>query len=274
MNIQQIDLAIDYEKLQLTKPIENPKFIGYILENHKEYCENRKRPAVIICPGGGYEFTSQREATPIAMEYVAKGISAFVLHYSCAPVQFPTSLVEVAKAVAMVRENAQQWNIDPDKIVVTGFSAGGHLAASLGVFWNHEVLKEKGFCDDMHKPNGLVQNYPVISSGVQAHVDSFHNLLGDKYGELLEFVSLENQVTNDLPPVFLWHTYDDTVVPVENSLLFAQQAITHETLTEVHIYPKGIHGISLANNLVITDEYIVKNLDSWINFAVAFIYNI
>ena len=131
MFVQDIDLHVDYESMGLKPPEKEPELTGYILKNYDEYCKGRKRPAVIICPGGGYMYCSEREATPIAMEYLAGGINAFILRYSCKPAVFPTALVQLATAMKLVREHAKEWNIDSEKIIVVGFSAGGHLAASL-----------------------------------------------------------------------------------------------------------------------------------------------
>ena len=100
------------------------------------------RPAVVICPGGGYRYTSSRESESIAMQYLAAGMQAFVLYYNCAPAVFPCALLELAKSVSIVRSHAAEWNIDPEKILVAGFSAGGHLAASLGCFWNQSFWQK------------------------------------------------------------------------------------------------------------------------------------
>ncbi len=273
MIIDEIKLNIEYEKLGLEVQ-KQPEFTGYILKNYDEYCGDRKRPCVIICPGGAYFLTSTRETTPVAMSYVASGICAFVLRYSVAPARFPTSLVEVATCVKYVRDHAEEYNIDPEKICVLGFSAGGHLAASLGVFWNHEVLASRGFVGDGHKPNAVLLSYPVITSGEKRHERSFHELLGEKHDEMLEFVSLEKRITKDCPPVFLWHTFTDPGVPVENSLLFASGAVANGIKTELHVYPKGKHGLSLGNNLVNSEIDVHKNIDSWQKFSVDFIYDL
>ena len=108
-----------------------------ILENENQ----QARPAVLILPGGGYERTSKREAEPVAMRFVSEGLCAFVLDYSIAPARFPQALCEALSAASYIRENAKDWQIDPHKIAVRGFSAGGHLAASVGIFWNQEWLK-------------------------------------------------------------------------------------------------------------------------------------
>ncbi len=269
MKTIDIKLGVEYTKLGLPAPAKEPRFTGYILQNY-EYCKDRKRPAVIICPGGGYALTSEREATPVALEYLSAGFSVFVLHYSVAPNRFPVSLVELATAVATVRKNAEEWNIDTDKIVVNGFSAGGHLVASLGVFWDSEILAEKGFCDKQHKPDALILSYPVILSSGKAHKGSFVNLLGDDT-EKIPLLSLEKQVTNKLPPVFLWHTFEDAGVPPQNSMAFAAAAMDAGVLTELHIYPKGTHGLSLGNELVNPPELAIPATTGWISLATRFI---
>ena len=135
--------------------------------------------------------TSNREAEPIALQFNSMGYQAAVLRYSCAPAVYPTALCEVAQSVKLIREHAEDWNVDAEKIIVMGFSAGGHLAASYGVFWNESWLTEKMQCDkQLLKPNGLVLCYPVISSKEEiAHQDSIKNLLGESYPEMKEQVS-------------------------------------------------------------------------------------
>ncbi len=261
------------EQIDLTCPENNhtTRLTCFILQNYPDYCGERKRPAVIICPGGGYEFTSEREATPVALEFLARGINAFVLYYTCGTVKFPTQLIEVATAVKTVREHSKEWNILPNQITVCGFSAGGHLAASLGVFWNHSLLRDCGFTDDSHKPNALILSYPVITSGEKAHRGSFENLLIEQTEENLAQVSLEKHVSKEVPPVFIWHTFDDDVVPVENTLLFANATVAHNVLTEVHIFPHGCHGLSTATPLVNETNNLVKNVDKWLPLAIDFI---
>jgi acetyl esterase/lipase len=249
----------------------NAKLYTYILNNSPEIDISRKRPTIVICPGGGYEFTSDREAEPIAIRMNAMGFNAFVLRYSVRPATFPSALMELAKAVALIRKNAEQWNIDVNKIIVAGFSAGGHLAASLGVFWNNPLLSESlGISNEVIKPNGLILSYPVITSGANAHKGSFEALLGDKIDTKLNDLSLEKQVSKDTPPTFLWHTYTDITVPVENSFMFAEALLKNKISLEMHIYPNGVHGLSLGteetkrkdNDLTLQSE-----VENWIEMA-------
>lgn len=163
----------------------------YILEDFLDGGPKWKRPLVLICPGGAYARTSNREAEPIALQMTAMGYHAAVLRYSCAPAVYPTALHEVALSVKYLRDRAQQWHIDTDKILVMGFSAGGHLAASYGVFWQEEHMAEAAGCSSEElRPQGLILCYPVISSDEKiAHTESIRNLLGDSYEKLKEKMS-------------------------------------------------------------------------------------
>ena len=245
MICDKIKLNVPYENAGIQKQPYQPELHTYLLEPAHV---PMKRPAVIVCPGGGYGFTSPREGEPVAIQYNAAGYQAFVLWYSVAPDVWPVALLELAYSVAYVRSHAEEWGIDPDKIIVEGFSASGHLAASLATFWNQEfVWKPLGFTKDMVKPNGAILAYPVITSGEYAHRGSFENLLGERYEELLDYVSLEKQAGSQNPPAFIWHTYSDQAVPVENSLFFMEALRKAKVPAELHIFPEGHHGLSLAN---------------------------
>ena len=220
---------------------------------------DKKRPAVIVVPGGGYNRCSDREKEPVAMQFLAMGYHAFLLDYSVDPHRFPVSLTELALAVATLRKHAQEWRVDPDAILVCGFSAGGHLACSLGTFWNDPVsYRAIGKTPEQVRPDGLILCYPVITSGEFRHPGSIEMLLGEAAAEpkeqsspsdreLLEKVSLERQVSTGMPPVFLWHTLTDQTVPVENSLLLAAALRRCNVSFELHIFPTGCHGLALAN---------------------------
>ncbi|MFD1429253.1 alpha/beta hydrolase [Lacticaseibacillus mingshuiensis] len=217
----------------LTTPLSSDAVLdGYIRDASANIEPNRKRIAVIICPGGAYSFVADREAEPVALALLARGQQAFVLHYSVGPARpFPTALLELAAAVRLVRTRAAEWAIDPDKIIVAGFSAGGHLAASLADFWHTPALVDHVFSPADVQPNGLMLAYPVITSGPHAHRGSFRNLLGDQpTPDQLEAVSLEKHVSAQNPPTFLWSTFADDAVPVENSLLldYSPRYLGHE----------------------------------------------
>ena len=262
---------------------EGSRFTGklqtYFQDNSREIDLDRKRPVVLICPGGGYGTTSDREAEGLAVQFLAMGCHAAVLRYSTAPAFFPEALLQLAKTVALLRQHAGEWHIDADKILVQGSSAGGHLAACLGVFWKKPFLAERlGMDSEMFRPNGLILSYPVITSGEYGHQQSFEFLLGREDYENAEkkaALSLENCVTEDVPPVFLWHTQTDQLVPVENSLLFFGALHKCHVPVELHIYPVGMHGLALATEeTACPDGYgIQPECQSWIHLAGDWIRN-
>ena len=244
----------------------------YFLDSSIEMRPNEKRPVILMCPGGGYEMISDREAEPMAMQFLAMGYHVAILRYSVCPVRYPAALLQVAESVLYLKEHADEYHIDPEKIVVQGCSAGGHLAANYGIAWNSPFLtKLMGMENDPERlcVAGLLLCYPVITSGEKAHEESFRNLLGEQYEEKKEELSLENQVTPDTPPTFLWHTATDETVPVENSLYFFQACLQQGVSAELHIYPVGGHGLSLANEETCRANGIgvQKECQSWIGLA-------
>lgn len=242
MKNQRLDIWSGLPYDESPAPGFRPVLDTYVLDGAK------MRGAVLVLPGGGYEFTSDREGEPIANQFTAAGFHAFVLWYSVSPHRHPQPIRDVSRALCLIRENASQWHIDPDKIAVAGFSAGGHLAASIGVHWNKPWLADvPGLVRNGNKPNALILSYPVITSGPLAHRGSFTNLLGsDPPASDLQMMSLEMQVGSQTPPAFLWHTFEDGAVPVENSLLFASALRQAGVPFEFHVYPEGGHGLSLA----------------------------
>lgn len=254
-----------------------PKLYAYLLDPIKDY-QPAPRPAVLICPGGAYAYTSDREAEPLAMCFLAAGIPAFVLRYSVAEVsdaKFPTSLREVSLAMAYIRAHGEEWRIDPNRIFVCGSSAGGHLAASLGVHWDKELVwKGAGIAYGTNRPAGTILMYPVISSGEKQHAGSFCHLMGEtETPQLREFLSLEKQVSGNTPPAFLWHTFADTSVPVENSLLYAAALAEHHIPFELHVYPRGGHGLALANELTSLGDpaLVVPECQEWVGNAIRWV---
>ncbi len=240
------------------------------LISHSEEISIQKRPLIVICPGGGYCFTSEREAEMFALRWNSYGYQAVVLWYSYRPAVYPAALLELARTVKLVRENAAQWDVDPDQIFVQGSSAGGHLAASYGMFWNRGFLAEALHTDaEQLRPNGMILNYPVITSGEYAHRESFENLLGDQYDQLVETMSLEKQVSQDTPPAFVWHTNQDGLVPAENSLLLALAMRKAGRPVELHMYMKGDHGLGLASEITRDREggAVEPSCESWFELA-------
>ena len=276
MRYEVFDINIDYQTINVDNGGFQPKMSVYLPDNSPEIQIDRKHPTVVICPGGGYAMTSDREAEPIALRFAAAGCNAVVVRYSCVPARFPAALFELSYAVAKVRENAQEWNVDTDRIAVCGFSAGGHLAASFSTLWNRDFVKEYfDYQGGENKPNGMILGYPVITSGEHAHGGSIENLLGEKTADpiLLELVSAEKQVSSDTPPAFIWHTFDDACVPVENSSVLAQALAKEKISTELHIYPKGPHGLALASRET-GDFAVVPECQNWIDMAIRWLKNL
>jgi len=216
----------------------------------------QKRPLILVCPGGGYSHLSDREGDSIAFQFMAMGYHAAVMKYSLNPVNYPTQLLEIAAAVKHFKDNAEALFIDSDKIFIYGASAGGHLAALFGTgYFRTEVTDYFKVSTDYLKPAGLILSYPVITSGEFAHRGSFNMLLGDRAEDsaALKYVSIENRVTKEAPEAFIWHTFADGAVPVENSLLLAKAYRQEGIPFELHIFPTGGHGLALATELTLSN---------------------
>lgn len=243
-----------YEKIPVSVPdADGPaELTAYVPDNSPELGMDRLRSAIIICPGGGYHRLSDREAEPVAMRFAGLGFAAFLLQYHTAPqARWPVPQQQLLSSIAYIRDNCERYHVDPHAIVVMGFSAGGHLAGSAGLMWNkQEIYRPLRRRPAAFRPDGVVLCYPVVTSGPFAHVGSMENLLGERYGELLELVSLEKRVSRQAPPFFIWHSADDTCVPVENSMLLDAALRAKGVESEMHIYPHGNHGQSLADHTV------------------------
>ncbi|MBQ8588724.1 MAG: alpha/beta hydrolase [Clostridia bacterium] len=244
-----------------------PTLTAYIIDDCTELKKSKKKPAVLICPGGGYSGCSIREGEPVALQYMAAGYHAFVLNYATAPHNYyPEPFKNVSDAIVLIRDHADEWHLDSNKIAVAGFSAGGHLAATLATLWNTEPMKTD---DRNNRPDAAILCYPVISSDdTIAHKGSFDNLCRDDIA-LRKSLSLETRVTADTPPCFLWHTFDDDTVPVENSLRFATALKKAGVSCEMHIFPSGVHGLSVSNiDTAPIPECINKRAADWIELSV------
>lgn len=255
--------------------LPDSKLVVYI-QDHSESLYIKERPMVLLCPGGAYAYTSDREAESIALQFLAMGCHAAVLRYSTAPAVYPTQLKELAWSVKLLRDKAAEWHILPDKLIVQGCSAGGHLAASLGVFWKEKWLGEAVGADPGQiRPDALLLCYPVITSGEFAHRDSFQNLTGGDTSRW-EKLSLEKQVNEDTPRTFIWHTFADAAVPVENSLLFVNALCGHRIPVEFHLYPEGRHGLALATELTAGADggHIQPECASWVELARTWLKNL
>lgn len=232
-----------------------------------------KRPSVVIFPGGGYEYCSEREGEPIAFQYLAAGYAAFVVTYTC-NARFPAPLVDAAYTFYKIRLRADEFNIDPDKIAVLGCSAGGHLAGCLATMWNDvSLVKTIGCTAEELRPNAAVLCYPVISGVTSPHEGSFEMLLGKEPSRSdLSRLSLENRVTPKTPPIFIWATATDGTVSAHNSLVMAKACISNKIPMELHLFDDGPHGISTCDKPVAHgDHYLKENVRRWIPLSVEFL---
>lgn len=225
-----------------------------------------KRPAVVVVPGGGYSMVSKREGDPIAAEFFAQGFQTFVLTYEVSPnVAYPEQLLELSSAVDYIRANAEELSVNPDEIFVVGFSAGGHLTANLAV--EHQSVSQKAGVSLNAKPTAVGLGYPVISK-LDGHVGSFDNLLvgytEEAQEELLKTLNLDQAVTKDTPPAYIFTTSTDEIVPSVNSLHYAMALAKAGVEYELHVYPRGPHGAATAK-LEINNYYPeLENMKNWI----------
>lgn len=256
--------------------------------------KNGPAKAVLLLPGGSYLYVSKREGEAVAYEFLRKGYTVFLLNYTTIGTilektkenytrndlyeyamklkdsdvigsEFPNPLIEAALSMKFIRENNHKFNIDSDHIGVVGFSAGGHLAASLGVHWNSQWLKERvGHESYWFKPNFLVLGYPILDyelneeiANKRGSVDPNFKTMASRVAfgaeinpDLLHQATLRNHISEDTPPTFIWHTTGDRLVYVKNVLDFADALETHQIEFELHIFSGGEHGMSTATDIV------------------------
>ena len=210
---------------------------GFILNSDITLGQDINRPAVVVCPGGGYAYCCPREAEPVALRYAAAGFHAFILRYSVGwdAADF-SPLAEVSWVIGHLRENAEKWHIDPNKIAVCGFSAGGHLALASGLLGEH-------------KPNAMILGYPAVNIPNYSGVNFMLQLLTGRK-EVTDadsaYFSLENHITKNSPPVFLTATAEDPLTPF-GALPVAQAYSKLGLGYELHIFQHGPHGYALAD---------------------------
>ncbi|MCC4721517.1 alpha/beta hydrolase [Salinicoccus sp. RF5] len=274
----------------------------YIGEKHAEVTmmlgestvhEKEGRPAVVICPGGSYMYVSEREAEPVGYEFLAKGYHVFILRYSTIGSamrregrqtnrdelyqiasmveqdevlgsEFPGPLVELAQTITFIRENCHEFNVNPDQIGTVGFSAGGHLAASLGVHWNSDWLSSlTGQEPRWYRPNFQVLAYPILDYMLNRDIAEERGIGDPKYmttasrmvfghaaeDETIDRAGLKAHVSKDTPPTFIWHTVEDRLVFVQNALDFAKALEKFQVPWELHTFKSGSHGLSLATEV-------------------------
>lgn len=213
-----------------------------------EEMANKKHPCMVVCPGGGYNFTSAREAEVIGLNFLPEGYRVFVVNYSVNPHSFPQQLCEVAGVLELIYQNADEWRADVNKIAIVGFSAGGHLVAQYSNRYDCPEVRE--LFPESKPVQASILSYAVLTADPQyTHGETVFNFVGRHTPQDMteKGCSCELVVSDKTPPTFLWHTAEDTVVPVENSLLYAKALRAHVIPFELHIYPYGPHGLATAD---------------------------
>lgn len=244
--------AVRMDDIALVSKVQEPNIQVFLPSKR-----NATGQAVLICPGGGYAVLAYDwEGTDIAKWLNSHGIAAIVLKYrlpSAVSQEDPheVPLMDAQRAMRLVRRHAEAWNIDPGQIGVMGFSAGGHLAATLGTHYDTGNINAQDPVETFSaRPDFMILGYPVISLKEHvAHIGSRSNLLGQSPSdELVMRFSNELHVSQDTPPTFIFHSQDDTGVPVQHSLLFYEALLEAKVPAEMHLYPEGGHGYSLGIN--------------------------
>lgn len=223
---------------------EEPSLTPYLLDDGK------KSGCVIVCPGGGYRIRADYEGGPVAQEINQYGVNSFVLNYRVYPYKYPAITEDVLRAIRYVRFNADRFGIDPNKIAVLGFSAGGHLANSAMCVFDYGRDDGDEIDKVSSRPDGVVLCYGVISLKKYTHAGSKDVLIGglENEEELANKMSGELAVKEDTPPCFIWHTQDDQAVPVWNSLDLYSALTKQGISAALHVFPHGQHGLGLAKD--------------------------
>lgn len=264
---------------------------------------NAKRPAIIVCPGGAYLQCSPREGECVALKFNAAGYHAFVLEYSTDATEpdkctFPTQLMELKKVMSLIFEHEKEWQIDIEQISLIGFSAGGNLAGCYGSYWNSDLLKTE---DNLtYRPAAVILCYPITDYIIYDEENKKKASLSVDMGEvtgkvdmmqmLLELIHKSNKaiagveemsnevkmqlspayhISQDTPPTFIWHTFEDNLVTVLQSLSYAAELKRHKIPCEIHVYEKGDHGLSLADETcALKPTQLEPHIATWFGLAV------
>lgn len=247
---------------------------SYCIYNHNEYPYDRKRKTILVLPGGGYAFCSEREKEPIALKFIAKDFNVFVLDYSVGEgLHFPYPMVEAFAAIVYIRRHAEEYNVDVDHIGVMGFSAGGHLAGMLSIY------KEDEFYANFLNvsTDELRIDFTILCYAVNiASEDDFIKKYLIKEEKNVQYFDISNHITSNFPPTFIWTTKSDEVVPYTNSTRLIDSLKEAGVKYEFHLFPTGKHGGSTCDLLTNTIDEVKELGDAykWIDLCSDFINNL
>ena len=235
------------------------------------------RPSMLIVPGGGYTFVSQREDECVALKFMAEGYNCFTLDYTVGVTGYPVQLCEIAMAVAYIRENAEKYSVYTDKICAVGFSAGGHLVGMLATRYNDsKMLKIIGRTAEQVKPDAVIPSYAVVSFAPEDAHGTTRDIISNKQQELVEYLDVVKAVRKDCPPAFIWATKEDDLVPASNSIKLALAYQQVGASYELHIFERGWHGLSTGDGQINFDEKgngIEFECSNWITLAKKWLNN-
>lgn len=256
---------------------ENGAFVdAYVAEATPEFT----RKAILIVPGGAYKHVAPCESEPVAQAFMPYGYNAFVLHYTCGKDSgkpFPAHLIEATLAIKHIKDNAEEYGIDPEELFVIGFSAGGHLAASTGILWKRpDVLAAADVPHGYARPKGIMLMYPMISSDY-SNCKTYTNAWGTLFccdeptPEQLCSASVEKHVDAESSPAFIMHTFNDPTVDVRNMMALGMAYGEAGVPFEMHILPDGPHGLSVANGITAAGRprYINPAFGEWVHLCTA-----
>ena len=232
------------------------------------------RPGMLVCPGGGYSFTSPREAEPVAFRFLSEGFNCFILDYRVNQ-KYPAPHLDLASAIAYIREHEKEFDLIPNSLSIIGFSAGGHLVGSFGYLYK-ELAKEIGVNESILRPFSIVMAYPVITFQTNTHEETFEIISGgDK--ALLEKMDIIKHVDSSYPPSFIWTTLDDELVPSPNTLMMVETLKKNNVKYESKLYESGHHGCSLCNQSVYKKGEIpekMRDIRDWASLVADFIFKL
>jgi len=240
-------------------PFETPSPSGKKEDDFQAFMEfsliekvKRPRGAVIVLPGGGYSVRAPYEGIPVAERFRAHGFQGFTVEYHVAPYRYPQPQLDALRAIRIVRANAERWGVNPDQIAILGFSAGGHLASCAAALYDKLDCNVGDEYDNVScRPDASIFCYTLHNVGPEyGHVGSGRKLLGEAYDDAAQrgAVDLERYIDKNTPPCFLWHTANDESVNRRNALSYAQKMWDLGNTAELHVFPKGSHGLGLAEN--------------------------
>lgn len=286
------------EVIRLYENREDVTLTTYLLDDSPEIRKGKFRPAVIICPGGAYLNCSDREAEPVALRFAAMGYHAFVLRYSVyqegkggvpdwmAPItpkkhcQYPNQIRELGMAMRLIKSKSEEWYIDPERVAICGFSAGAHNCAMYAVSWNQEIITEY-FSEtaEIFRPAAVILGYPVtdycymketmkkspLIEGLFTISNSAFLGTSEPNDELLKEISPVYRVTKETPPMFIWSTASDELVPIQHSIRLTHALADNGVPFELHVFEEGGHGLSLGDQTTAEAKtQINKDVQEWI----------